>query len=42
MVRPFDYPLAARYWEVADTRLAVRLHAVVGRRAADIGHHLNV
>lgn len=30
VIRPFDYPLAARYWEVADPRLAVRLHAVVG------------
>ncbi|MCA1676890.1 MAG: ATP-binding protein, partial [Actinobacteria bacterium] len=30
VVRPFDYPLAARYWEVTDTRLAVQLHAVVG------------
>lgn len=30
VVRPFDYPLAARYWEVADARLAVQSHAVVG------------
>ncbi len=30
VVRPFDYPLAARYWEVTDARLAVQLHAVVG------------
>ncbi len=30
VVRPFDYPLAAQYWEVTDPRLAVALHAVVG------------
>ncbi|MGH3753803.1 MAG: hypothetical protein ACRDRP_14105 [Pseudonocardiaceae bacterium] len=30
VVRPFGYPLAARYWEVAGPRLAVQLHAVVG------------
>jgi len=30
VIRPFDYPLAARYWEVSDSRLAAQLHAVVG------------
>jgi AAA+ ATPase superfamily predicted ATPase len=30
VVRPFDYPLAARYWELVDPRLAFRVHAVVG------------
>jgi AAA+ ATPase superfamily predicted ATPase len=30
VIRPFDYPLAARYWEVTDARLAAQLHAVVG------------
>lgn len=30
VVQPFPYPLAARYWEIVDPRLAVQLHAVVG------------
>jgi uncharacterized protein len=30
VVRPFDYPLAARYWELVDPSLAFRVHAVVG------------
>lgn len=30
VVRPFDYQLAARYWGIADPRLAVQTHAVVG------------
>lgn len=30
VVQPFPYPLAARYWEVSDPRLAIMLHAVVG------------
>ncbi len=30
VVRPFDYRLAAKYWRIADPRLAVRAHAVVG------------
>lgn len=30
VIRPFDYRLAARYWKVADPRLAVQLHAIVG------------
>ncbi|MFE3447781.1 ATP-binding protein [Nonomuraea sp. NPDC059194] len=30
VVRPFDYPLAAQYWRLADPRLAVLVHAVVG------------
>ncbi|MGH3770525.1 MAG: hypothetical protein ACRDRW_03865 [Pseudonocardiaceae bacterium] len=30
VIRPFDYRLAARYWNVADTRLAVQVHAIVG------------
>ncbi|MEU7898367.1 hypothetical protein AB0B45_36585 [Nonomuraea sp. NPDC049152] len=71
MVRPFDYPLAAKYWRLDDPRLAVLVHAAadvrdtalyhsvlaavangnatrggiagyIGRKAADIGHHLNV
>ncbi len=40
IVRPFDYPLAARFWQLDDPRLAVLHHAVVGgtpayRRFAD-------
>lgn len=30
MLRPFTYPLAARFWKVDEPRLAVLLHAVVG------------
>ncbi len=30
VIRPFEYPLAARYWDVTDARLAVQVHAVVG------------
>ncbi|WP_322780527.1 ATP-binding protein [Frankia sp. Cas4] len=30
VVRPFDYPLAARFWNIGDPALAVRHHAVVG------------
>ncbi|MGH3821769.1 MAG: AAA family ATPase [Pseudonocardiaceae bacterium] len=30
VIRPFDYRLAARYWNVTDFRLAVQLHAIVG------------
>ncbi len=30
VVHPFDYRLAAGYWQVTDTRLAAQLHAVVG------------
>ena len=30
VVRPFAYPLAARFWGVGDPALAVRHHAVVG------------
>ncbi len=30
VVRPFDYPLAARFWNINDPALAVRHHAVVG------------
>ena len=30
VVRPFDYLLAAGYWQVTDARLAAQLHAVVG------------
>ncbi|WP_131787180.1 AAA family ATPase [Protofrankia symbiont of Coriaria ruscifolia] len=30
VVRPFDYPLAARFWNIDDPGLAVRHHAVVG------------
>jgi uncharacterized protein len=30
VVRPFDYRLAAQFWEVPDPRLAVLLHSVVG------------
>ena len=30
IVRPFDYPVAARFWQVTEPRLAVLLHAVVG------------
>ncbi|MFG1819091.1 ATP-binding protein [Kribbella sp. NPDC049174] len=30
VVRPFDYRLAARFWELADPRLAVLVHAVAG------------
>lgn len=30
VVRPFDYRLAAHYWNVTDFRLAVQLHAIVG------------
>lgn len=30
VVRPFEYPLAAEFWQVSDPRLAVLLHAVVG------------
>lgn len=30
VVRPFDYLLAAEYWEVGDPRLAAQLHSVVG------------
>jgi AAA+ ATPase superfamily predicted ATPase len=29
-VRPFDYQLAAQFWQVSDPRLAVLLHSVVG------------
>lgn len=30
VVRPFDYRLAARYWEIGDPKLAALVHAVVG------------
>jgi AAA+ ATPase superfamily predicted ATPase len=30
VVRPFDYQLAAQFWQVSDPRLAVLLHSVVG------------
>nr|WP_193353074.1 MULTISPECIES: hypothetical protein [Protofrankia] len=30
VVRPFDYPLAARFWNIDDPAPAVRHHAVVG------------
>ncbi len=30
VVRPFDYSLAARFWNIGDPALAVRHHAVVG------------
>lgn len=30
LVRPFDYLLAARFWELTDSRLAVLVHAVTG------------
>jgi uncharacterized protein len=30
IVRPFDYQLAARFWELTDPRLAVLVHAVAG------------
>jgi hypothetical protein len=30
VVRPFDFPLAARFWNIGDPELAVRHHAVVG------------
>jgi hypothetical protein len=30
VIHPFDYREAARFWEVTDPRLAVRLHAIVG------------
>ncbi|MEO3786635.1 ATP-binding protein [Actinocorallia sp. B10E7] len=30
VVRPFDYRMAARFWNVDDPALAVRLHSVVG------------
>jgi AAA+ ATPase superfamily predicted ATPase len=30
IVRPFDYRLAAKFWELADPRLAVLVHAVTG------------
>jgi AAA+ ATPase superfamily predicted ATPase len=30
IVRPFDYPMAARYWGIDDPALAARVHAVVG------------
>lgn len=30
VIRPFDYLLAARYWEITDPWLAVHTHAVVG------------
>ncbi|MEV5751853.1 ATP-binding protein [Actinoallomurus sp. NPDC052308] len=30
VLRPFEYPLAARFWRVAGSRLAVLLHAIVG------------
>lgn len=30
VVRPFEYRLAAEYWEMTDPRLAALLHAVVG------------
>ncbi|WP_449062759.1 ATP-binding protein [Planomonospora algeriensis] len=30
VVKPFDHPLAAKYWKVSDPALAARLHAVVG------------
>lgn len=30
VVRPFDYQLAARFWNLSDPRLAVLVHAVVG------------
>jgi AAA+ ATPase superfamily predicted ATPase len=30
VVRPFDFHLAARFWNVTDPRLAVPLHAIVG------------
>jgi len=30
VVKPFDYRLAAKFWEVTDPKLAVLLHSVVG------------
>jgi len=30
VVRPFDYPTAAQFWQIGDSRLAVLLHSVVG------------
>lgn len=30
MIAPFDYREAARFWEITDPALAVRLHAIVG------------
>lgn len=30
VVRPFPYPLAARFWQITDPKLAVQHHAVVG------------
>ncbi|GAA4625781.1 ATP-binding protein [Actinoallomurus vinaceus] len=30
VIRPFPYPLAARFWEVTEPRLAVLLHSIVG------------
>lgn len=30
VIRPFDYRTSARFWEIDDFRLAVKLHAVVG------------
>ena len=30
IVRPFEYPMAARFWQLTDPRLAVMLHAVIG------------
>lgn len=30
IVRPFDYPTAAQFWQVKDPRLAVLLHSIVG------------
>ncbi|MFB9679944.1 ATP-binding protein [Streptosporangium vulgare] len=30
VLRPFDYPLAAKYWKLSDPALSARVHAVVG------------
>ncbi|MGH3848748.1 MAG: AAA family ATPase, partial [Pseudonocardiaceae bacterium] len=30
VIRPFDYRMAARYWNVVDARLAAQVHAIVG------------
>lgn len=30
IIRPFDYPLAAKFWGINDPRLAIMQHAVIG------------
>ncbi|MQY31796.1 AAA family ATPase [Nocardia aurantia] len=30
LVRPLDYSLAAKFWEITDPKLALRVHAIVG------------